>query len=1010
MFSSSGVINILDKKQKSIGTGFFVSPEGLILTCSHILQKSDYSINDQIYYRFSNGNDIYLASWIEKSEDKDDIALLKSSIIVKCYYSLSSSIGYEGLIETFGYPNGKRNGIFGRAIVYGSIKTPNNTLQTQLGNANDITHGFSGAPLIAESGNVIGVISNIPKKDESGRLANIAFAIPSSIILNIFFKYFLKTNTCNEKDNSNNTKKIVGRKEEIKYFSDYIQTNNVIVIGGMAGIGKTTLATHLYNETVNNPKIWITIREDVNNELETVLYDLCDYLTQFSYMKPINMFFDLKNSSQPYDRALNNLQNEIIIAISDLGLSVFFDDAHLLNNYQSALFFFNSLISTCKNNTFVFVTRHELSYLPSESSVLFLKGLSYQDCKTIIDKSGVILSNEQIERVYEKTQGNAKILELCIFILLETEKNNIDSAINNISSDIDIRNYIQNNIMERFSDDEIFILKIISICRKPVSFDLLLRISPKSIEPLYYSLDRLVRRNIIDKTNNETYSMHSILKGEFSRLISIESLQLHNKVAESIINDDYLEISYHYASCGRMHKALSILISRFNELISVGASAQMYKQVETYRSIVQLENISEFYYLLGCLFTVRGLYEKAIDSFNQISQNTSKELIVQSSIKLSQCYEKKGEYQKAIDVLDDLQKVVNKGDAYSKAITKINKGFLLCHIEKIYKGINMCIQGLEYLSTLPNKPLSIIADGYNDLGWNYLIKGDYKEAIFYLNKSLNLYSNNARGCALANIRLSRIYWQIGELNKGIEIINRAEELANLTGDPQLLAFSLRQKNLILWNFGEFELSLDGHKDSLRIYSSINDYWGIAASLENVAAVLYDLGQYEKALQYISNAINVCKKIESTDFLAYAFLFKARIMAKQGDIKAAKKFAKDSIKLLKKWKYSKYYLGMAKISLGLVYYFENKLMMSYLTLVLSGNDLKRGGAYYQYNISKFFRLMCLKRIRPYDKINNRINDLYKYFYSINAHKFILHLKSIESSQRRNRKCLDPSSKP
>lgn len=34
---------------------------------------------------------------------------------------------------------------------------------------------------------------------------------------------------------------------------------------------------------------------------------------------------------------------------------------------------------------------------------------------------------------------------------------------------------------------------------------------------------------------------------------------------------------------------------------------------------------------------------------------------------------------------------------------------------------------------------------------------------------------------------------------------------------------------------------------------------------------------------------------------------------------AKKYAKSSISLLTKWKYSGYYLGMAHISLGIVYF-------------------------------------------------------------------------------------------
>lgn len=49
-----------------------------------------------------------------------------------------------------------------RSVCFDS--NPSGILQTQLGNANDITHGFSGAPVINGFGNVIGMVSDIPKR------------------------------------------------------------------------------------------------------------------------------------------------------------------------------------------------------------------------------------------------------------------------------------------------------------------------------------------------------------------------------------------------------------------------------------------------------------------------------------------------------------------------------------------------------------------------------------------------------------------------------------------------------------------------------------------------------------------------------------------------------------------------------------------------------------------------------------------------------------------------------
>lgn len=1002
MFVSSGVINILDNRNRSIGTGFFISSEGIILTCLHVLTEAKYRVGDQVKYRYSYNDTIYKAEWRDDSTNLNyDIAILRSDVSVECYYHFSSSVGYEGIIESFGYPNGKKNGIYAKAEVYASIATPAGILQTQLGNANDITHGFSGAPVINGFGNVIGMVSDIPKKDENNRLANIAFAIPSSIILDLFRKHFFINVSSNEINMEENAINLIGRKSEILYYSNLINSNNVTVIQGMAGVGKTTLAVYLFKTVVHSPKLWITIRQDINNELETVLYDISDYLARNGCMKPINMFNDLKNSSQPYKIAILNLQNEIIKCILDQNLSIFIDDAHLVNSNSAVISFFSSLLCTCVNNKFVFITRHSLDFISQIKDFEPLRGLIKEDCKEFIKKSGLRLTDAHINDIYKKTQGNAKFLEVCIFSLLESDGKSIDDIINNLSTDFNLTKYIQTNIMDQFTDVELRILNIIALCRKPISFELLVNLSYGQFETIYYLMDKLVRRNIIEKISDNMYSMHALLKEQFARLSTIDAQLLHRQIAENLESKDYMEISYHYASCGRLNKALSILISKFEELIGSGSGALMYRQILSYRQLIQSDEAAQYYFLLGRLLVARGQYNLAIDALKKIPSESSKKLIFDSYIQLSQCYEKKGDYANALQSLATAEHIIRKSDKYEFALVDINKGFLLCHQEKISKGIKLCERGLQFLGSQHEISRNLIADGYSYLGWNYTIKGNYTKAVSALNRSIELYLDSARGVALAKIRLARIYWQKGMLDRALEEINQAESLSNLTGDPQLQAFALRQKNLILWCFGEFNISLIGHKEALKKYSKIKDYWGIAASLENISAILYDLGDYKSALIYINNAIKVCNKIGATDFLAYAFLYKSRILTGQGELVEAKKYAKSSISLLTKWKYSGYYLGMAHISLGIVYFEMKKFKISYIIFTIANVILSKGCAFFQRHIADFYKGLCLIEIsKNKRKIDSILLECYKYFESIGAVKFVSYLKTIEDQLRRN----------
>ena len=993
MFKSSGVVNILDKNNKSIGTGFFTSPE-FIFTCLHVLTLAEYAIKDSVKFRFSVGTTSYDAVWIDASSI-DDIAILKSTIAPNQYYKLSSSIGYEGQIESFGFPNGKKNGIYARAEVYGSVTTPDGVIQLQLGNANDITHGFSGAPIVSNLGNIIGMVSNIPKQDAQNRLVNIAFAIPSSKILNLFSTYSIVDVSIDEDGENEGPKAVnlIGRETEMLYYTDLVSKNNVTVIQGMAGVGKTTLAAHLFATVINSPKLWITIRPDINNELEAVIYDISDYLARYGYLNPISMFQDLENSSQSYEVALLNIQTEIIRCVSELNLAIFIDDAHLISGNNGATSFLLNLIHSCTYNKFVFITRHSLDFIPQTANIKSLKGLIKKDCKKIIERSGLTLSDSHIQKIYEKTQGNAKFLEICIFSLLESDRETIENIINSFSLDFNLSNYIKANILDKFTDLELKILKIIALCRKPILFDVILRLCESQFEKTYYILDKLVRRNIVEKMGNDFYSMHALLKEQFIQLAVADNLVLHQRIAENIEQRDYVEISYHYASCGRLSKALTILISNFDELISGGSGAVIHKQILSYQKILQKDETAQYNFLLGKLLITRGEYDLAIQAFKDISDDASQELIFDKFIQLSKCYEKKGDYPNAFDALTSAENRIGKTDKFKSALIDINKGFILCHQEKISKGIALCERGLPLVNSQPNISNSLVADGYNDLGWNYIIKGAYAKAVIMLKTAMELYTNNSRGLTLAKIRLARIHWQKGELQEGLEEINKAEELSILTGDPQLQAFALRQKNLILWSFGEFEIALTGHKESLKKYSKIKDYWGIAASLENVGATLYDLGNYEQAMNYIENAIKICNKIGATDFLAYAYLYKSRILSIQGHLVAAKKYAKYSINLLRKWRYSGYYMGMALISLGLAYYSEQKFIAAFTVFAIACTVLSHSKAYYQQHIADYYKVLCLRRIskRKIDPMPNpEVLKCYEYFNSIGATKMVSYL--------------------
>ena len=189
---SSGIINILSSSMESFGTGFFVSTDGKILTCRHVLRKAGYRNCGQfIYYKYVDDDTAHKAKWI-KSANEEDLALLSTNEKKESYIPLCDK-NISGLkADTYGFPNGSKRKIKATVCVE---MVSDDEKHIQLGDANAVTFGFSGAPLI-HNNIAVGIICNVAQMDSNGRLAEIAFAISAKCVFKFFPKDVSKKEIC----------------------------------------------------------------------------------------------------------------------------------------------------------------------------------------------------------------------------------------------------------------------------------------------------------------------------------------------------------------------------------------------------------------------------------------------------------------------------------------------------------------------------------------------------------------------------------------------------------------------------------------------------------------------------------------------------------------------------------------------------------------------------------------------------------------------------------------------
>ncbi|MGW2401711.1 nSTAND1 domain-containing NTPase [Kitasatospora sp. NPDC001664] len=184
------VAQVIGRAGEVAGSGFLVA-EDLLLTCAHVLEDGGHGPGDLVPLVFPRapggpeGTGLVLpGSW--RAPDEQDIAVLRLTDPVPgtVPLALGSAVGVrEHRLHALGFPQqAPPAGHFGYAVAGHVLPAGDRSgALLQLTDANDLTTGFSGGPLLDElTGLVVGMVSAIAPPDEHGRGTEIAYATPTS--------------------------------------------------------------------------------------------------------------------------------------------------------------------------------------------------------------------------------------------------------------------------------------------------------------------------------------------------------------------------------------------------------------------------------------------------------------------------------------------------------------------------------------------------------------------------------------------------------------------------------------------------------------------------------------------------------------------------------------------------------------------------------------------------------------------------------------------------------------
>jgi len=409
------------------------------------------------------------------------------------------------------------------------------------------------------------------------------------------------------------------------------------------------------------------------------------------------------------------------------------------------------------------------------------------------------------------------------------------------------------------------------------------------------------------------------------------------KVYANKIDEHLGEIAYHFLEGGDKEKALDYFLKAGEKAIKIYANNEAVSYFQSALGLLEAKKntIQERANVLERLGDIKGLvgeYDAGMEHWNDAlllwKRSYAKEKVARLHRKMAFILwtslgdtEKAKERQgKALKILEKEHESVELATLYS------HMARLSWHTGETDEALSWAEKALELAKKLD--AFEVIADAYADLSLVFYSTGEPKKALNCLEKSLKIALDNGyMGTALrvynniANVLtveenerilecyekgfelakkvgdttwiswigtgLAWMYMNMGDMNKGVSLVEESAALDRKTGNLGNLSLSTSGLGWVYHVKGEWDKSEQYYKEALKIAQKLNRFQAISRSSAFLGWHYYDRGEYAKAREYLENAMDVCEKAGAKSYVVWFSQWIAWTYIELGEIKKVK---------------------------------------------------------------------------------------------------------------------------
>jgi tetratricopeptide (TPR) repeat protein len=613
-------------------------------------------------------------------------------------------------------------------------------------------------------------------------------------------------------------------------------TTSAVVLTGIGGVGKSTLAALVYRDAeaqrqagqgpFTEPATWLNIDPAVT------MADLAGNLCEI-FARPIPDFgaLSLQHQALALFNILNSPDQRRLLVLDQFENLLDWQTGHALANRPGVGEWLGALNSQPCRSRILMTTRPwplgAREYPPTCMQEYTVKGLEPGEGIELLRKLGVKADESDLRNVVERCGGHAFALTL-LAALLHNRKLTLpaffsDQSYEHVWTGNVARNLLDNIYTSQLNDIQRNLLLGFSVYREPAPLPAARALCDFAETPtddqIQQALDGLLAQHLLQPIGDGSYQLHAIVE-DYAR----DHFVVHDDLANAqALRDAHARAASYYIQLDANNFPSRGQREQLSDFNSLTEAAWQFCQAHRWRDAHNLIEREHFYAdlkAMGGLMTVLELY-KLLLPLKQWQATPLEGARVYNY--LGSIYRTLGRKELALQYLEQASVLCQEVGE------KVEEGWTLNHLGRLYASNGEKERARAYYEEALERARAggeRILEGaaLNNLGWIY----------------------NAWG----NVELERRYYA--------EALKVTREVGDRWGEAAALNNLARAAE----DSGQYEQARQLYQEGLNIFQSLNNLRGCGWSLNNLGRASYFLAHDQaKAREYLEQALEIRRKAD-----------------------------------------------------------------------------------------------------------------------------------------------------